>query len=305
MKTLSFLKNQVRQEKKQIISVADAADKEVLKAVKNAVNEELCSFLLFGNEKRITDIAVEIKLDLSTSAIHMHHTNSSAEASEAAVKAVHHKEAHILMKGNVSTKELLKAVLHKEHGLRTGKILSHVALFEIPNQSRLIFLTDAAMNLQPDMKEKTEIINNAVQVAHGIGLEQPKVAVLAPVEVINPAMQSTVDAAMLTQMQKRGQIKGCLIDGPLAFDNAVSLEAANQKGIHTEVAGAADILMVPTIEVGNALYKSFIYFSNAKVAAIISGAKAPIVLTSRADSAESKLNSLSLALLSSKTFKEE
>lgn len=302
MNTLSFLKDSVKQEKKQVISVADAADKEVLAAVKNAVSEDLCSFLLCGNEERIADIADIIKLDLSTPAIQMHHTSTPAEASDAAVKAVHQNEAHILMKGNVSTKVLLKAVLHKEHGLRTGKVLSHVALFEIPNQNRLIFLTDAAMNIAPDINDKIEIIKNAVQVADGIGLEQPKVAVLGPVEVVNPAMQSTVDAAMLTQMQKRGQIKGCLIDGPLAFDNAVSLEAANQKGIQTEVAGAADILMVPTIEVGNALYKSFIYFSNAKVAAIISGARAPIVLTSRADSAESKLYSLSLAILSAKTF---
>ncbi|MBP1950405.1 phosphate butyryltransferase [Virgibacillus litoralis] len=300
MQTLTELKQQAQREKNQVVSIANAADEEVLLAVKKAVDQSLCSFLLFGIKQEIQKMARTVELDLTKGQITIIHVDS--KPSDAAVKAVHDRKADILMKGNVSTKELLKAVLNKESGLRTGGVLSHVALFEIPNQDRLVFLTDAAMNLTPTLQEKEQIINNAVQVARGVNISNPNVAVLAAVEVVNPAMQATTDAALLTQMQKRNQIKGCTIDGPLAFDNAVSRKASDHKGIHSEVAGNADILMVPTIEVGNALYKSFMYFANAKVAAVISGAKAPIVLTSRTDSSDSKLYSLSLALVSSKTF---
>ncbi|MBP1969695.1 phosphate butyryltransferase [Virgibacillus natechei] len=296
------MKNYVKQETKQIVSVANAADKEVLLAVQIAVEENLCDFILVGDQTEIASIAESIELDIAAPELVIRHETIQAEIARVAVLAVHHNEAQILMKGNMSTNVILKAVLHKEYGLRKGKVLSHVALFNIPNQERLLFLTDAAMNIAPDLQEKVEITNNAVRVAHGIGLEQPKVAALAPVEVVNQSMQSTLDAAVLTQMNNRGQIKGCLIDGPLAFDNAVSLDAAKHKGINSEVAGSADILMVPTIEAGNALYKSFIHFAEAEVASIISGASAPIILTSRSDSAESKIHSLSLALLSSKTF---
>lgn len=303
MKSLSALFDQAKTESNQIVSVADAADEGLLYAVKEAVAHGLCSFLLFGNEQEMMTIAKRIDFDLKTDQVSVTHTEDNYSA--AAVKAVHDNKADILMKGNVSTKALLKDVVNKEYGLRSGSALSHVALFEIPNQNQLFFLTDAAMNLAPTLMEKVEIINNAVQVAQGINILIPKVAVLAAVENVNPAMQATVDAAVITQMQKRGQIKGCLVDGPLAFDNAVSYKAANQKDIDSEIAGETDILMVPTIEAGNMLYKSFIYFANAKVAAVISGAKAPIVLTSRSDSSESKLYSLSLALVSSKTFQGE
>lgn len=204
------------------------------------------------------------------------------------------------MKGNVPTATILKEVLNKEYGLRTGSVLSHVAAFEVPDYDQLIFVTDAAMNVAPDLNQKVQIVQNSVQVARALGIEMPKVAPLAAVEVVNPTMQATVDAALLTQMNNRGQIKDCIVDGPLALDNAVSALAAEHKGIKSEVAGQADILFVPTIEVGNVLYKSLIYFAKAKVGAIIAGAKAPIVLTSRADSAESKLYSLALAVCSVK-----
>lgn len=296
MDTLSAMKRQVKQFQNQIVSVANAADREVLLSVKQAVDEELCTFLLFGQETKIRTIADEINLDIFLPNIIV---QDSANCAIDAVQAIHKKQAQLLMKGNIATKELLTAVLHKEYGLRTGKILSHVSLFEIPSQNKLLILTDAAMNINPNLKEKAEIIRNAVIVARGIGMELPKVAVLAPVEVVNEAMPSTVDAAILTQMQKRGQIKNCLVDGPLAFDIAVSPSAKEQKGIDSPVAGRADILIVPSIEVGNALYKSFIHFSGAKVAGIICGASVPIILTSRADSAESKLYSLLLALLTS------
>ncbi|MFB4166416.1 phosphate butyryltransferase [Virgibacillus sp. JSM 102003] len=300
MKTFTELKQQAQRQNDQVVSIANAADEEVLLAVKKAVDQSLCSFLLVGSKTEIEKIASIVELDLTKEQLSIIHVDNNP--SDAAVKAVHDKKADILMKGNVSTKDLLKAVLNKDSGLRTGGVLSHVALFEIPNQDRLIFLTDAAMNLTPTLQEKEQIINNAVQVAGGVNISNPNVAVLAAVEVVNPAMKATVDAALLTQMQKRNQIKGCIIDGPLAFDNAVSSKAASHKDIHSEVAGNADILMVPTIEVGNALYKSFMYFADAKVAAVISGARAPIVLTSRTDTSDSKLNSLSLALVSSKSF---
>ncbi|MGP4107326.1 phosphate butyryltransferase [Virgibacillus sp. L01] len=300
METLTELKQQAQRQKDHVVSVANAADEEVLLAVKKAIEQSLCSFLLVGSKIEIEKLARTVELDLTKEQITIIHVDSNP--SRAAVKAVHDRKADILMKGNVSTKDLLKAVLDKECGLRTGGVLSHVALFEIPNQERLVFLTDAAMNLTPTLQEKEQIINNAVQIARGVNISNPNVAVLAAVEVVNPAMQATIDAALLTQMQKRNQIKGCTVDGPLAFDNAVSRKSANHKDIYSDVAGNADILLVPTIEVGNALYKSFMYFAEARVAAVISGAKAPIVLTSRTDSSDSKLNSLSLALVSSKTF---
>ncbi|TMN20760.1 bifunctional enoyl-CoA hydratase/phosphate acetyltransferase [Lentibacillus cibarius] len=299
MNTLSELKQQAIYTKDKVVAVAGAADEQVLAAVKQAVDETMCSFHLFGCASEIASIAEVISLDLTSESIAITHTEVPAAA---AVKDVHNREADILMKGNIPTKNVLKAVLDKTNGLRGSKVLSHVALFEIPNQDRLIFLTDAAMNIAPGLEEKVEIIKNAVRVAHGVGISDPKTAVLAAVEEINPAMQATLDAAALTQMQKRAQISGCTIDGPLAFDNAVSAEAAAQKGIKSDVAGNADILVVPSIEAGNVLYKSFMYFSGAQAAAVISGATAPIVLTSRADSSASKLNSLAMALVSEKTF---
>lgn len=190
----------------------------------------------------------------------------------------------------------MKAVLNKEYGLRTGNVLSHVAVFEVPGFNRPILMTDAAMNIAPDLQQKAQIVQNAVAIAKKLGIETPKVAPLAAVEVVNPVMQATVDAAALTMMNSRGQITGCIIDGPLALDNAVSVLAAEHKGLQSEVAGNADILLVPAIEVGNVLYKSLVYFAQAKVGAVIAGARVPIVLTSRADKAQSKLYSLALAL---------
>ena len=235
---------------------------------------------------------------LSHSGIKIKHAFSPQKAAELAVKAVKENEAGTLMKGNVPTAVILKAVLNKEWGLRTGNVLSHVAAFEVTGFDRLTFITDAAMNIAPDLQQKAQIIENAVGIAQSIGVKMPKVAPIAAVEVVNPAMQATVDAASLTMMNQRGQIRHCVVDGPLALDNAVSHHAAEHKGIESEVAGQADILLVPNIETGNALYKSMIYFAKAKVGAVIAGAKAPIVLTSRADSAESKLYSLALAICS-------
>jgi phosphate butyryltransferase len=281
------------------VAIAAAEDEEVIEAVTEAIKHNMAKFLLFGNEDEIVRLIEKNDSRLlDHPSIKIIHTKTKQLAAEGAVRAASQNEADVLMKGNIPTSVILKAVLNKEYGLRTGNVLSHLAVFEVTGFEKLIFLTDAAMNIAPDLEQKVQIINNSVQIARRLGVETPKVAPLAAVEVVNPVMQATLDAALLTTMNKRGQIKNCVIDGPLALDNAISLSAAEHKGIVSEVAGQADILLVPTIEVGNVLYKSLVYFSKAKVGAVIAGAKVPIVLTSRADSAESKLFSLALAICS-------
>ncbi|MEH7345456.1 phosphate butyryltransferase [Bacillus sp. JJ1532] len=280
------------------VAVAAAEDHEVIEAVSEAVKRNLANFLLYGDKEQILKIVNKHENLASSKNIQIIHTLSNGLAAENAVKAVKLNEADVLMKGNVPTATILKAVLNKEYGLRTGSVLSHVAVFEVPSYDKFIIITDAAMNISPDLDQKAQILKNAIGIARSIGINKPLVAPIAAVEVINPAMQATLDAAALTLMNKRGQLTDCIVDGPLALDNAISISAAEHKGIKSDVAGRADILLVPTIEVGNALYKSLIYFAKAKVGAVIAGAKAPIVLTSRADTAESKLYSLALAICS-------
>ncbi|MGG3260266.1 phosphate butyryltransferase [Bacillus paranthracis] len=292
---LEHLIDQAAGQPKKTVAVAVAEDHEVIEAVAKAITLQLAQFRLYGNQEKIMGMLQEHSLQTSEH-IEVIATQSSAEAAELSVKAVRNGEADVLMKGNIPTANILKAVLNKEWGLRKGSVLSHVAAFEVPNYNRLIFVTDAAMNIAPDVTQKAAIIQNTVEVARAIGIDLPKVAPIAAVEVVNPAMQATIDAAMLTQMNRRGQIKNCVVDGPLALDNAVSQIAAEHKGIVSDVAGKADILLVPTIEAGNVLYKSLVYFADAKVGAMIAGAKAPIVLTSRADSAGTKVYSLALAV---------
>jgi phosphate butyryltransferase len=292
---LEHLIDQAAGQPKKTVAVAVAEDHEVIEAVAKAIKLQLAQFRLYGNQEKIMGMLQEHGLQTSDH-IEVIAAASSAEAAELSVKSVRNGEADVLMKGNIPTANILKAVLNKEWGLRKGSVLSHVAAFEVPNYDRLIFVTDAAMNIAPDVTQKTAIIQNTVEVAQAIGIDLPKVAPIAAVEVVNPAMQATIDAAMLTQMNRRGQIKNCIVDGPLALDNAVSQIAAEHKGIVSDVAGKADILLVPTIEAGNVLYKSLVYFADAKVGAMIAGAKAPIVLTSRADSAETKVYSLALAV---------
>ncbi|WP_157417567.1 MULTISPECIES: phosphate butyryltransferase [Bacillus cereus group] len=292
---LEYLIDQAAGQPKKTVAVAVAEDHEVIEAVAKAIKLQLAQFRLYGNQEKIMGMLQEHGLQTSEH-VEVIAAMSNAEAAELSVKAVRNGEADVLMKGNIPTANILKAVLNKEWGLRKGSVLSHVAAFEVPNYDRLIFVTDAAMNIAPDVTQKAAIIQNTVEVARAIGINLPKVAPIAAVEVVNPAMQATIDAAMLTQMNRRGQIKDCIVDGPLALDNAVSQIAAEHKGIVSDVAGKADILLVPTIEAGNVLYKSLVYFADAKVGAMIAGAKAPIVLTSRADSAETKVYSLALAV---------
>jgi len=224
---------------------------------------------------------------------------SDKKAVKLAVKMVHDHEGDILMKGNIPTAVFLRGVLNKDYGLRKSDILSHFTLFELPTYHKLIGLTDAAMIIAPDLKTKIAIINNAVDFMNRLGILNPKVALLGSVEVVNEAMPATVDAAIIAKMNQRKQIKNCIIDGPLAYDNAVSIESATHKGIVSEVAGDADLLVVPDIEAGNILYKAFGFSANATLAANVLGASAPIVLTSRSDTEEAKQASIIMAAAAS------
>lgn len=281
----------------KMIAVAVAEDEGVIDAVIEAVEKGIASFRLFGNKEKISFLLSKKNISFDKGFdIEVVSTSNEKEAAQKAVQSVRNGESDVLMKGLISTSVFLKEVLNKEYGLSVGKVLSHVAVFQIPDYDRLIFVTDSAMNIAPDLNQKAEIIKNAVEVARNLGIELPKVAIVSAVETVNPKMIATVDAALLAQMNKRGQIKDCIVDGPLGLDNAISKHAAELKGIKSEVAGLADIIMVPTIEVGNILYKSLMYFSKAKVGALLAGAKVPIVLTSRSDDAKSKLYSLALAV---------
>jgi phosphotransacetylase len=202
-----------------------------------------------------------------------------------------------IMKGSLHTDELMSAVVSRESGLRTGRRLSHVFVMDIPAHDRLLLVTDAAVNIAPDLKMKADILRNAIDVAHAIGIPLPRVAILSAVETVNPAIPSTQDAAALRDMAARGEIGGAVVDGPLAFDNAISAEAARIKGIDSPVSGAVDVVVVPGLEAGNILYKSLVYLGNAVAAGVVMGAAVPVILTSRADSTASRIASAAVACL--------
>jgi len=280
---------------RKTVSVAVAQDEHVLEAVKAANEQGIANAILVGDEKEIREIAKKIDMDLSN--IEIINELDTKKAARTAVECVSSKRAHMVMKGLIDTANFLRAVLDKEIGLRTKGLMSHVAVFEIPKFDRLILVTDAAMNKYPDLKEKIEIVKNAVTVSKALGTKLPKVAPICAVEVVNPKMPPTLDAAALSQMNARGQIKGCLIDGPLAIDNALSEEAAKHKGIESPVAGKADIMLMPNIEAGNVMYKTLAFTTESKNGGLLIGAAAPVIVTSRADSYETKMNSIALAAL--------
>lgn len=303
MKSFQEMQEKILNNKEErYIAVAVAEDEEVLKAIKGISELGLAQPILVGDEKEIRVAARNVGFDLQ--GVRIEHEAQSDLAAKKAVSLVSSGQAKIVMKGLVGTATFLKAILDKETGLRTNNILSHVAVFEIPDYERLLVLTDAAMNIAPDLMEKVKILNNALIVTRALGVEIAKVVPVCAVETVNPAMPATTDAALLTVMSQRGQIKGALIDGPLALDNAISYEAAQHKGINSPVAGQADILLCPNIEAGNMTYKTLTYIGKAQSAGVIIGAKAPIVLTSRADTYKSKLNSIVLSLLVSNNQKD-
>lgn len=278
------------------LAVAAAEDHEVLQAVKLAADGGLVQPLLVGNAERIRQVAAEVELDLGGAVVY--DAPNPVAAAAQAVALVRSGQAKLLMKGLIQTADLMRAVLDKENGLRTGRTLSHVAILDVPPHDHLYFMTDGGINIAPDLTRKAEIIQNAIDTLRALGYEQPKVACLAALEQVNPDMPATLDAALLAKMSDRGQIKGGIVDGPFGLDNAVSPEAARLKGLKGPVAGVADILMVPAIESGNILYKALAFMNptGLRQAGLVVGAKAPVVLLSRADSHDSKLHSIAFGV---------
>jgi len=282
--------------KKLILAASD--DAHSLNAVVNAAKQNIIRPVLVGDKEKTAGMAEILNLDISK--YEFIEASSPLEAVKASVKMVHDGKADVLMKGKVGTSDMLKHVLNKEYGLRTGKLLSHFAYFEVETYHKLIAVTDVAMNIAPNLTEKIAILNNSVRVLNNLGIEKPKVAVLGAIEKVNTEMSATLDAALLSKMNQRDQILNCIVDGPLAFDNAISFESARYKEIKSEVAGDTDLLFMPDIEVGNVLYKTLVFFAKAKVASMIVGASAPIVLTSRSDSEQAKFDSILLAAVAAK-----
>lgn len=251
--------------------------------------------ILIGPAARIARIAVETGADIT--ALRLVDAPDSRSAAEQAVAMARGGEVDLLMKGHLHTRELMQAVVSSRTGLRTGKRISHVYVVDVANYPRSLLITDAAINIAPTLAEKSAIIQNAIDLAHVMGIPQPRVAILAAVETVSFRLPSTTDAAALCKMSERGQITGGVLDGPLGLDNAVSEAAAALKGIVSPVAGRADILMVPGLEAGNMLVKQLVFLCGAKAAGIVVGASVPIILTSRSDSADARLASCALAVL--------
>lgn len=292
-KSFEELISKANQKTLKKVSVSNAQDEPVLQAVKAAKEQNIATAILVGDEAKIREIAASIDMDLTDFEI-INEPDTEAAALKA-VELVHNGEADILLKGLLETKTFLKSVLNKEVGLRTGKMLSHVCVFEIEGIDRLLFFTDVAFNTYPTLADKVNIITNAVEVAHACGIECPKVAPLCAVETVNPKMQPTVDADNLTKMYEGGDFKGCQIYGPLSMDLAIDPEAAVHKGVTNPVAGHADILLFPNIDAGNITYKILVRTAKVKIGNVLVGTSAPVVLTSRSDDFQTKLNSIALA----------
>lgn len=295
IKTMDGIISKAKEIKTKTIVVACAADKHVLEAVEHARQDNIINGILIGDEIKIKEILTSLKFDEKNYQIINEPDNT--EACITAVKIVNKAEENFLMKGLVDSSIILRAALNKEYGLRTSNRISHVSVLEVSTHNKLIFMSDGAMNIAPTLDEKRQIIENSVVIAQSLGIKIPKVGILGAVEKVNPQMEATLDAVELIKMNQSGIIKNCIVGGPFAMDNAINKEAAILKGIKDPIAGEIDILIMPRIEAGNIFYKTMMFLANAKGASVIAGAKKPIVLTSRADSAESKYNSIALAAL--------
>jgi len=274
------------------LAIASAEGEEIIEAVSQAVEQNIVFPILIGDEEKIEQICRKTGFDLSKCEIV--DEKDMEKAASKAVGLIRDKKADMLMKGKVGTATLLKAVLDKERGLRSGKLLSHVSVVQVENYPKLMLVTDAGMNTKPDINKKIEIIWNAFEVAKKLQIQTPKVACLAAVETVNLDMPETIDALAIKKMGEKGELKGMIVDGPVAFDVAINAKSAEVKGIKSEVAGDTDIFLVPDIASGNILVKSLIYLVNAKVGGVVMGGGAPIVLLSRSDSAQTKLYSIGL-----------
>lgn len=277
------------------VAVAVAQDGEVLQAASACKINGIADSVLIGDAAEISRIAGEKNIDIDS--FEVINEPEPEAAVRRAVLLCHTGKADILLKGAVHSPLVLKAALDKNIGLRIGRTLSHVAVFESPAYERLMMMTDAGMNIMPTFEQKVDMVKNAVCVARSLKIDKPKVAVIAGQELVNPDMPSTVDAALLCKMNERGQIKDCIIDGPLSLDLALSKESARAKGVTGQVAGHADILVLANIDAANVLYKSLVFFGKAKITGVVVGAKAPIIITSRSDSYEAKMASVALSVL--------
>lgn len=275
------------------VAVACAQDDAVLEAVKAAKERNIADAILVGDEQKIKTIASVLKMHIED--FEIIDVKDTYEAALTAVKLVHDGKADMYMKGLIDTKSFLKSVLDKEVGLRTDKTLSHVCVFDIEGIDRLLFLSDVAFIPYPDLETKANIIRNTVEIAQACGVDNPKVAPLAAIEVVNPKMPCTVEAEELTKMNEAGDIKDCIVDGPLSLDLAIEPQAAFHKGTtDRKIVGDADILLFPDIQAGNITYKSLVHTAPCKNGNILTGTKAPVILTSRSDEFEAKVNSIAL-----------
>lgn len=296
MKSMKDIADKVKSCEKKTIAVAAAADLHVLQAIQDAVQMEIANALLIGNQEKIEEYLDS--LGLAKELVTIVDEKDDKKAAALAVEAAREDRAQVLMKGLIGTADFMRAVLDSERGLRTGKELTHVAVFDSPQMDRLVLMSDSAMHTYPDLAQKIKILDAIKQVGTALEIEKPKVAAVCAVEVVNPAMQPTIDAALLTQMCERGQIKGMEVDGPLALDLALSEEAAQHKGVKGTVAGHADALLMPNIESGNVMWKTLVYMSgDCEIAGTLVGAKVPLVVTSRSDAPSTKLNSIMLSLI--------
>lgn len=302
-KNFDDLLSKVSECSKKILSVAVAQDKAVLEAVKAAKERGIADAILVGNEAEIREIGASLSMNMDEYEII--NEPDVVEASLKAVSLVHDGRADMYMKGLLDSKTFLKSVLNKEVGLRTGQPLSHVCVFEIPGIDRLLFFTDVAFMPYPTLEDKKFIIKYTVEVAKACGVECPKVAPLAAVEVVNPKMPVTVEAAELTRMNEEGEIKDCIVDGPLSLDIAIDRAAAKEKGaMDRKITGDADILLFPDIHAGNLVYKAIVHLVKVKNGCILTGTKAPVILTSRSDTFETKVNSIALAAVVAEEMKK-
>jgi phosphate acetyltransferase len=276
-------------------AVAHPCEESALAGAMEAGERGLILPILVGPGAKIREIATKAGINLGkTRIVEAEHSHDSAKK---AVEIVRLGEAELLMKGSLHSDEILSAVIAKESGMRTGRRISHVFIMDVPTYHKVLIVTDAAINIAPTLEDKVDICQNAVDMAISLGLKRPKVAILAAVETVNSKMQATLDAAALCKMADRGQIRGAILDGPLAFDNAIDAEAARIKGIHSEVAGDPDILLVPDLEAGNMLAKQLTFLANADSAGLVLGARVPIMLTSRADSVRARIASCAVAVM--------
>jgi len=283
------------------VAVAGADDPVVLDVLCDASAQGFAAPLLYGRQSNIQQLVKRQRLSLKGCEIV--DVDDPSDAARLAAQAASSGTADVLMKGNVTTATIMKAALDKEIGIKTDRLMSHVAIFEVEGYDRIMFMSDGGIVIEPDLEQKVEIVRNAISVAHALGVRQPRVAILSSIEIVNTRMRSAVDAAIIAKMADRGQIKGAIVDGPFAFDNAISPEAAKQKGVRSPVAGNADILIVGHADVGNVLYKTLTYFvgKRCKTAGVIVGGMVPMVVVSRADTYEARLNSIAVACILSQT----